>query len=359
MDKLKQYLYSLATDKRKGIIPGTLKAFLYLFSLIYGLITRILAKAGSLRQISLNCRLISIGNITLGGTGKTLLVEYVAQYLKSQNRRLVILTRGYKRKAFTCNLAPLSCAAMGDEPYMLYKKLGNIPVVVDKDRIRAAERAVKDYDVDTFILDDGFQQWRLKKDLEIVTINATCPFGNRMLIPRGILREDLLALKRADIFVLTKADLTEDTPRTKDFLSKLNPAALVVSATHEPIGFYALGEPSRIIQAQELGAENVALICGIGDPDSFEALVRKSGLKIGLSLRFPDHYQYSEEDLRGIVEQARACNIKSIITTEKDAVRFDNFKFQIGIVRVFVLKIAIKIENEPQFQKRLLSIYSL
>ena len=169
---IKEYLFELATDKRKGFCAAAVKAFLFPLSLIYGCGVALVSAFHRCNRISLPCRVISVGNITLGGTGKTLLVEYVARWLKQAGARPAILTRGYKRGADD----------MGDEPAMLSRKL-SLPVLVDPDRVRSGRKACAELKAGVAVLDDGFQQWRLKKDLDIVCVDGISGFGNRRLLP--------------------------------------------------------------------------------------------------------------------------------------------------------------------------------
>ncbi|MFA5410567.1 MAG: tetraacyldisaccharide 4'-kinase [Candidatus Omnitrophota bacterium] len=344
---MREYLYRLATDREKGVIPGFLKFFLLILSLVYGLIIGFLAFLCRLKLSYLDCRVISVGNITLGGTGKTALVEYIARCLKEKGLRVAILSRGYKR------MKP----SMGDEPYMLSKNLGDVPVIVGADRIRGAKQAIEIHRADNLILDDGFQQWRIKKDLEIVTISATQAFGNRRVIPRGVMREPLSSLKRADVFVLTKTDLNPDTQEIKDFLKRINPPALIVESVHSTAGFYKLGESEETLNADALKGKIAALFSGIGDPDSFESLIKRMGIGIGLSFRFPDHHNYSEKDLDNIIRESEKKNIDTVITTEKDAARLLASSPVHGRASVFVLRIELKItRNEEEFRRRLLGL---
>lgn len=356
---LEKYLYDLATDRYKGPIAGLIKIPLFLLSLIYGLIVRILAYLNYLKPLRLACKVISVGNITLGGTGKTSLVEFIADYLKEHGRKAVILSRGYKRKTAKSQSFNVTGVELGDEPYMLQKNLGNVAVIVDTDRRKAAVRAIEDYGADTVILDDGFQQWGIKKDLEIVTIDATEPFGNRHMIPRGILREPLSSLKRADIFVLTKTNLNPDTLDVKGFLQGINPDALIVESAHKPCGFYELGKKARIFSADALKGGGVTLFSGIGDPDSFDNLIGSLGIKVELSFKFPDHHRYSEKDIERIVSESRKKDVNTIITTEKDAARFLDLRSGAGLL-FLVLRIELKItQNEERFLNRLLKLYNL
>jgi len=357
---MQNYLYNLATDKYRGLIPNLVKLFLFILSLIYGLTVRILIFISYIKPCQLNCKVISIGNITLGGTGKTSLVEFIARYLKRQGRKVAILSRGYKRKVTRYESGVRSYEKMGDEAHMLQMNLKDIPVIVDVDRIRAAKRAIRNSDIDTVILDDGFQQWKIKKDLEIVTIDATDPFGNQHLIPRGILREPLSSLKRAGMLVLTKTNLNPDIQDIKDFLSQINPKAPIFESIHLPLGFYRLGKSQELLKPQDLKGKTVTLISGIGDPDSFENLIASIGINVGLAFRFPDHYNYSQKDLEKIFEAAQEKNIDMLITTEKDAARLGSLQLiMLSSLQFLVLRIELKlIQNEEGFYRRLLGLYN-
>lgn len=357
---MRDYLYHLATDKYRGLLAGVLKSLLWIFSLIYGLIVRILIFIRRLKPYKFNCQVISVGNITLGGTGKTSLVEFIAQYLKKQGRKIAIISRGYKRKLTACSAYQLTAyETMGDESYMLKTKLKDVPILVDANRRRAIKRAISDYAVDTVILDDAFQQWRIKKDLEIVTIDATEPFGNRYLIPRGILREPLSSLVRADIFVLTKTNLNPDIQDIKDYLNSINPLATIVESMHNPTGFYALSKSDELLNTDTLKGRTVTLFSGIGDPDSFENLIISMGVNVGLVFRFPDHHCYSQKDLDNIIRQSQSKNIDTVITTEKDAARLYGIRNAEYGIRILVLRIELKItKNEEGFYNRLQRLYS-
>ena len=351
---MQKYLYNLATGEYRGLIPSIIKVFLFILSLIYGLVVRILILFYRLNPSRLNCKVISVGNITLGGTGKTSLVEYIAKYLKPQGHKVAILSRGYKRIVHSSKFIVQSYEAMGDEPYMLSKNLGDTPVIVDSDRIRAAKEAIRDYRADTVILDDGFQQWKIKKDLEIVTIDATNPFGNQYLIPRGILREPLTSLKRADIFILTKTNLHPDIRDIKDFLARLNPGALIFESIHKPMGFYKIDQPDKLLNGDILKDKTVTLFSGIADPDSFENLIISLGIKVGSSFRFPDHHNYSPDDLDKIAQASKEKNIDTIVTTEKDATRLYELRATSYELKVLVLRIKLEVKNEEGFNSRLL-----
>ncbi|MDD4939809.1 MAG: tetraacyldisaccharide 4'-kinase [Candidatus Omnitrophica bacterium] len=360
------YLHDLATDRRKGFLAGTIKSFLYPASLIYGLAVRALTFIYRLKPRALGCKVISAGNITLGGTGKTSLVLLIARYLKENGHKVAIVSRGYKRQIPNPCLSGRQAKsripneeAMGDEPAMLKMNLKDVPVIVDADRICGARIAVRDFGADTVILDDGFQQWRLKKDLDIVAIDAVYLFGNRRLIPRGILREPLSSLKRADMFILTKSDLAPNNKDIKEYLNSINPAAPVLGSIHSPVGFYRMDKQDELLNINSLRGKTAVLFSGIGDPGSFEKLIKNLGIRVEFSFRFRDHHNYTRKDLDNITRCSEEKNTDAIITTEKDAVRIRNSRLTAPGSGLLYLRVELKItDNEQEFHNRLLRLYS-
>lgn len=338
-----------------------IKPLLFSLSLIYGILVRVLIFIYGIRPHRLGCKVVSVGNITLGGTGKTSLVELIAGYLSEQGHRVAVLSRGYKRKnAFFCGAGNDDCAVMGDEPCMLKNNLKNVPVLVDTDRVRAANLAICGYAADTVILDDGLQQWRIKKDLEIVVVDAVNPLGNRKLLPRGILRQPVFTLKKADVFILTKTDLGPDIKRIKHYLKGINPLAEVFESVHRAAGFYKLGEGHNMFDAHMLEGRTVTAFSGIGDPDYFENTLSKLGVNIGLSFKFPDHHNYSQKDLSRIIAESAGKNIGAIVTTQKDAARLNARDLYTRGIPIFVLRVKLAIiKDEERFYCRLRKLYSL
>jgi tetraacyldisaccharide 4'-kinase len=242
---------------------------------------------------------------------------------------------------------------------MLSRNLPGVPVIVNSDRVKAGIEAIKTHGVDTLILDDGFQQWRIKKDLDIVTIDAGNPFGNGCLIPRGMLREPLSALKRAHVFVLTNADTAGDLAALKVKIYGINPSALIVEARHMPVGFYALKDPSKQFDAGQLRLKPVAIVCAIGNPDSFRRLVQRMQIQVLKRFVFPDHHRYSEDDMRFIAAEAAKNNIRTIITTDKDSGKLQPLAVDIPSLDIYVLQVALEmIDHEEQFNSRLHSLYT-
>jgi tetraacyldisaccharide 4'-kinase len=350
-----EYLYNLSTDKYRGFVPGLIKALLFLLSLLYGLIVRLTAFFCRWQARDLGCKVISVGNITVGGTGKTVLVEYLARYLKARSHKVAILSRGYASRRPQAT----GYEAMGDEPYMLQAKLEGIVVIVDKNRLRGARKAREENQADTLLLDDGFQQWRLKKDLEIVVIDAANPFGNQQMLPRGILREPLSALRRADILVLSKINFNPEYERLRLWLSRLNPRALVVTTLHQPTAFYELGRQEEPLALGRLKAKSAVLFSAIGDPASFEGLIKGLGIKVLSCFCFADHHHYTSRDWEKISQALNKQRPEVLITTEKDAARINLPPAASNLPPIFVLSIELKvIQNEESFLKRLARLYS-
>jgi len=349
----REYLYNLVTGKIKGPVAVFLRLCLFVLSLTYGLAVIILAAFYKIKPVRLGAKVISVGNITLGGTGKTTFVEYLSRLLSLQGKKVAVLSRGYRR-----NTAKQGTQGIGDEPAMLQQKLPYLQVIVDKNRIKAGFKAIRDYAVDTLILDDGMQQWRIFKDLEIVTIEAANPFGNYRMLPAGFLREPQSALRRADIFVLTQVRPNQDTSDLTSRLERINANALIIESIHQPDGFSSVSNPGELLGVDALKGKSVLIFSGIGNPQGFENCIGELGIKIVKSFRFSDHHNYTQEDIDNIIKTTRQMNVDTIITTQKDAVKVK--ELQVKVVSILALNIKLNItKNEAEFNRRLLSLYSL
>ena len=212
---MREYIYSLMTDKAAGLTASIMKFLLYLASLLYLLgikIIFLMRQSGALPVAHLGAKVISIGNLTLGGTGKTPLVELVARILLNKGSKVVVLTRGYRisaergHKISTTAQRPFLFEEIGDEPALLYRNVPNLTILVGPNRVEKGKTAILKYGADVLLLDDGFQQWGLSRDIDILVINALNPFGNERLLPRGILREPVSNMVRANIVVITKTE---------------------------------------------------------------------------------------------------------------------------------------------------------
>ncbi len=261
---------------------------------------------GSSNIRRVKARVISVGNITWGGTGKTPLVIKLAKDLSNYYRKKVaVLTRGYGK----------------DEVALLRRKLTHIPVLVGRDRIKTASEAVDKYGAEIILLDDGFQHIRLHRDVDIVTINSTSPFGNGALIPAGNLREPIDHLARAQIFILTKSDIgSKNIHWIRQKLMTIKSDAIIFESTHRPMRLmnYLNNQP---IAPREIRGRRVGAISGIADPHSFEKTVENLGAQILFAGRYDDHYAYKLSDLVEFVRRCRKAGASAAITTEKDFMR--------------------------------------
>ena len=285
------------------------KPILWMASLFYLLglnFHRWLYRAGILKQRAFQCPVISIGNITWGGTGKTPLVEYIARFYLNRNNTPLILARGYGQ----------------DESKMLSRQLPEAAFGVGEDRYQAAEKALAARPVDVIILDDGFQHWRIKRSVDVVVINALNPFGNFSLIPRGILREPLSSLKRSPVIVLTDVNLMprKDLEVLKVKIRTIAPKVEFVEAYREPLYFYRPGSRERI-QLGRLQGERVTSFSGIGTPRSFQMLLNQLGLRTIRNFEFCDHHRFVERELKEILRAKETSESAEVITTEKDFFR--------------------------------------
>ncbi|MDD5045188.1 MAG: tetraacyldisaccharide 4'-kinase [Candidatus Omnitrophica bacterium] len=369
---MKDYFYAIITgDKKKGYLASFTRACLLLMSLCYRitlLAIKSLYKLKLLNKQRLNAKVISVGNITWGGTGKTPLVAYIGFRLKKDGRKVAVLTRGYKRKysaatsvsynGMDLDSRPIGLNEAGDEALLLSAELSDVPIGIAADRAKAARVIIEKFHPDTFILDDGFQHWRLMRDLDIVAIDATNPFGNGHIMPWGIMREPRCALKRADIFVLTKTNVHPDTAELKTILNKINPGALIVEARYDIAGLYAAGDLKKDMQdVSRFRNRAVACVSSIANPEAFEKMLSGAGMNVARAFRYSDHYHYAKKDVQDILDACQVGNISEVITTEKDLVRLKDYLPDNGAVKFFVLKISMNITQDEAFFKRIYGIY--
>lgn len=345
-----EYLRSIAEGRRKGAAARTVTLVLLPLSWVYSGCICLLSFLRSLRRRKLPCAVVSVGNITWGGTGKTPLVEYIALFLQESGRTPAVLSRGYGASGGL---------AAGDEPMMLQGRLPGIAVLTDRKRLRSAFKAVNESGADTVILDDGFQQWGIEKDLEIVTVDAGNPFGNGRVIPAGMLREPLFCLKRADIFLLTRCERAVDKDALKRRLSAVNPRACIFSCRHGVSGFFRVdagGAAAEMLGARAFSGREVTAFSGIAAPRSFEDSLRAAGARITASYRFPDHYLYGRREIDGIVSRSSG---RPVITTEKDAARLSVLYEGRPPAELWVMRIELEFDedDDKRLRDRLLGIY--
>mgnify|MGYP001564600727 CR=1 FL=1 len=341
---LQKYFHNIMTDKVSGGSAEAVKAVFGVLSFFYGLLTQFVYwchQKNILTAYMLKQPVVSIGNITVGGVGKTPLVEYVVKFLKNERIRSTVLIRGYmgelKRDSFLTEES--------DEAELLKQNLPGVSILVGRNRLRNALSVPEEEKLDVFILDDGFQHWSLNRNLDIVVIDAVNPFGNNYVLPRGILREPLNALQRADLFVLTKTNIGEENvPYLRMQLKKINPLAPIVETIHQPFAAYDLRKPAQESDLFPFAGREACVFCSIGDPASFLKTLRAYSIKSLKTFEFMDHHRYSREDMENIAQFCRESNIETVMTTQKDAVKvmdyLDVFDFKVNIICV---KIAIKV----------------
>ena len=315
---------------------------------------------GVLDTHDLGALTISIGNITAGGTGKTPLVAYVAEVLAARGEKVCVLTRGYGRKDANKRvlvsdgeqiLAEPDVA--GDEPVELAKKLlGKAIVIADADRVASAEWARRKFGVTTFVLDDGFQHRRAMRDVDILCIDATDPFGGGKMLPAGRLREPMHYISRADAIVITRANLAENVENLKSEISDLSPAAAIFIAENK-INRVTDLEDFHTARPQQKDVESLRkafAFCGIGNPDNFFDQLRQENTEVVSTCVFRDHHVYTASDVTNIERLAAASNADILLTTAKDAVKLSHLKFS---TPCFVVEIEMVIDDESAFSEML------
>ena len=334
---------------------GTL---LLLISVFYGAaitVRRVFYGLHIFKRKGLSCPVISIGNITLGGTGKTPTVIQIAGLLSRARIRPAVVSRGYARKNED-ELVVVSDGSSilvdsktgGDEPVLIASKLIGVPVVVGKKKYQAALLALRRFNPDVVLLDDGFQHIQLKRNLDIVLVDAGNPFGNGRLFPKGILREPLAALKRAHAVLITRADSTGDVEKLKAAIQRHTPARIFTSC-QVPVDLIDY-RSNDIKPLSSLRGSKVLALAGIARPASFFALLQSLGANIVTSCTYPDHFDYQKSDLAAVFQQAADANISMVVTTEKDAVRIKDMHAD----GVWALRIELTVFERNEWERFLL-----
>ena len=357
------YLYRLIHGEERGLIATLLLALLRLLSLLYGcvIVLRVfLYKQGILSQHRLPCKVISLGNITVGGTGKTPTAQTLAAAIRDQGFKVAILNRGY-RSDWRGEVGVVSdgrhiymtANEAGDEAFQLAKNLPGIPVLIGKNRALSGQYAVEQFQVDVVILDDGYQHLQLARDVNIVLIDALNIFGNNYLLPRGTLREPLRNLDRADAVLLTKVDQSNDEALTtiRSTLARYNDKAVIVESVHRPQGFSEVANwyknaATAIQPSDTLRAVKILAFSGIGNPSSFEQTLHDLNTDIVTAVRYPDHYSYAMSEMQRLMQQAIDVGAQALVTTEKDAVKIPaEFIHSQRPLPVYVLTIEVELTD--------------
>jgi tetraacyldisaccharide 4'-kinase len=329
---------------------------------------RALYRAGVLQVERVAAPVVSVGNITAGGTGKTPLVEWLARAAAREGRRVCILTRGYGRadagkRVVVSDGERIMAGAFegGDEPRLLAENLRNenVAVISDADRVAAARWALEHLQSDAFILDDGFQHLRIARDLNILTLDASDPWGGMRLLPRGRLREPPGELKRADLIVITRAELACDIEDVRARAQNLSGGRPVLIARTATLGIKLLAAPQSEAGARAHEIERItqplAAFCAIGNAQAFYAHARREGLDIKHTRPFADHHVYTQSDVDDCVREAARHGAQALLTTAKDAVKLRALRFALPC---YVLEVALQFDDEGRMHAVLREVLS-
>jgi tetraacyldisaccharide 4'-kinase len=343
---LETFVLEVIFEERKGKRAAILRGILLFGSKLFTLAVkfrRFLYNARILRDTTLGVQVIAIGNLTVGGTGKTPVVEKFARELRDAGRNVAILSRGYRSKPpplhkslldrllFQRDSTPprvvsdgksllLDSEMAGDEPHMLASNLKDVVVLVDKDRVKSGRYAIEQFGCDTLLLDDGFQYWDLRgRRHDVVLIDRQQPFGNEHMLPRGTLREPPSHLSRAHTIFITKSD--GKTEELRQRITSLNPTAPIIECVHSPMYLEDVftGERQTL---DFIKGRKVASLSGIAQPESFEHSLGKLGAELVYSKRFADHHRFTQQEVLNAINRGKKRQAEIIVTTQKDAVRF-------------------------------------
>jgi len=366
LENLEQFGIDVVLGRRRGFRAALLRGILYALSFIYERIVQFrlyLYRKRILRERTLGCLVISIGNLTVGGTGKTPVVEKFARALQVGGCRIAILSRGYKSvpkptkrtwldRLLSSDVDPprvvsdgkfllLDSVTAGDEPYMLAHNLKDVIVLVDKDRVKSGRYAIDKWKVDTLLLDDGLQYLHLKHRLDIVLVDRQQPFGNEFLLPRGTLREPPRNLRRASYIFITK-NTGEPNDKLIERIRRYNRTAEIIECAHRPLYLQNIHTGERLMLDRLRGAF-IGSICAIAVPESFEGALKNLGANVNLGLRFIDHHYFTENEIRSFINRCIRRDLSMIITTEKDAVRMPRLPQAEVKVPIYFMRVEIEI----------------
>ena len=346
IESLVTFGLEVISGERRDFKAKVMRVLLFGSSKVYQVgvkVHRWLINVRILRDKTLGVQVIVIGNLTVGGTGKTPVVEKFARELRDAGRNVAILSRGYRSKPLPFHRwlfdkiflredqnpprvvsdgksLLLDSEMAGDEPYMLASNLRDVVVLVDKDRVKSGRYAIEKFGCDTLLLDDGFQYWKLRgRRHDVVLVDRQEPFGNEHLLPRGTLREPPSHLARAQTIFITKSD--GQTAELRRRIEEFNGVAAIIECVHHPLYLEDVFTGER--QALDLlRGRKVASLSGIAQPDSFEQSLVKLGAELVYSKRFADHHRFTQQEILNVINRGKKRQAATIITTQKDAVRF-------------------------------------
>ena len=365
-EQFETFALEVIFGERRGKKAALLRGVLFGLSKVFLIIVkgrRWLYEARIIRDHPLGVQVITVGNLTVGGTGKTPVVEKLARVLTDQGRKVAILSRGYRSKPppltqrwknkllLQDEVVPprvvsdgksllLNSEDAGDEPYMLASNLKDVVVLTDKDRVKSGRYAIEQFGCDTLLLDEGFQYWKLAgRRRDIVLVDAQQPFGNEHLLPRGTLREPPEHIRRADTIFITKSD--GETAGLRARIRKHNPSAGIIECVHWPLFFEDVFNPDQREQIGWLRGKKVATLSGIAQPESFEQSLLQQGADLVYTKRFADHHRFNQQEILNTINRAKKRRAEVILTTQKDAVRFP--KIDRRDLPIFYMRVEIKI----------------
>ncbi|MEE9199860.1 MAG: tetraacyldisaccharide 4'-kinase [Candidatus Brocadiales bacterium] len=341
VQRLRRLYLSIIREEKKGLLPSLVLSVLSVLSCFYYVLFRLrelLYRFGVLKSVSLPVPVISIGNITTGGTGKTPLLELVTKFLIDRGKKVAILSRGYAGMKIGEN-------QVNDEYLEFAERLPDVPVLLGKDRLSSARTALEDLGADCLLLDDGFQHWRLARDLDIVVIDGLEPFGNGGLIPAGILREPLNNLCRAHLLILSHTDLCGPTEieAIEKRLAEIDYHKPVLESVHHPLHLEDMTGARREIPW--LRGKRIYAFCGLGNPGSLEKTLAHTGADVVTFKDFPDHHHYSTNELVTIDDEASRLGADAVVTTQKDLVKIKNMDTRAWNTPILSLRVEMRITN--------------
>jgi tetraacyldisaccharide 4'-kinase len=344
MSDLASRFNDLVSGRRKGIAATVARGALRLAEVPYSLAVRLRNRQfdnGAKPIERVGVPVVSVGNITLGGTGKTPMVEWLCRRLRDRGIRAAIVSRGYKTRDRAAN----------DEALELAEKLPGMPHVQNPDRVAAAQQAIAEFACGAIVLDDGFQHRRIARDLDIVLLDSQAPFGFDHVFPRGTLREPLVGLARADCIVLTRADIIvpDERERIRQRALSLSPRALWAECVHKPIVLVTSSGSETPLDA--LRGQRVAAFCGIGNPAGFRHTLASCGYEVSLFREFADHHAYPAADVASLDDWSRHAEVAAVLCTQKDLVKIN--RDRLGDKPLYALRIGMEFvtgQNELEAQ---------
>jgi tetraacyldisaccharide 4'-kinase len=365
IENLETFVLEVIFEERKGVAATLTRSGLLGLSKVFtGVVKlrRFLYDVRIIRDYTLGIQVITVGNLTVGGTGKTPVVEKFARELQDAGRKVAILSRGYRSKPPPIskrlidrvllrseNTPPrvvsdgksllLDSETAGDEPYMLASNLKDVVVLVDKDRVKAGRYAIEKFGCDTLLLDDGYQYWRLAgRRRDIVLIDRQQPFGNEFMLPRGTLREPATHLSRADTIFITKSDGKTEELRAR--IASLNAKAGIIECVHHPMYLEDLFTGERK-DLSFIRGRRLASLSGIAQPESFEHSLVTLGAEVVYSKRHADHHRFTQQEVLNTINRSKKRQAEIILTTQKDAVRFP--KIDRRDLPIYFMRVEIRI----------------